>query len=770
MDPFRSSPNEKAPNLCQPCTRAFAGNAPKLEEKVRYDDMYYIHRDYRSFEGSWKYDKCRLCSDLWHSLGSGIAHPVEQLWSTGLIVAFKVTYFLGSDMKPNWIFWMISFYVREVNTSPTVLKNKYVQRLTQEPERILLAGRWYQRIYDRIYVLSKSVAGQDTRSLDGIGKASSSQPSRELVNSWVRSCVENHRECKPWRNINLDVACPARILDVGEQKTPKIYLRNLDQDTFDEDYITLSYCKGKSKPLQLDKSTKEQLQAGIDPKTLPKTFRNAVAVTRQLGARYLWISSLCIFQDDEIDRRLEGMKTGDINGNSLLNIVASGAEDCDGGLFFERDPSLVKPLQVNMTWPVYQQHAVPVPRTLYDCGVMGEWKEVVDSSEIQNRTWPLQEQFSSRRQIYCCKEQLFWECRRGRGNESYPNSLATAPEAGPIKAAREAVDRLAEEGSWTMMNVGKMEFQPPPDEKRIAEAYSQWTKLIEKITACEVTLQDFLTHAHDPITRDEDILLSFSGIAKRFEILLGDRYSAGLLVGKDFHNNILWFTKQLWPWTITQPSKKLDTLWKAPSWSWASVLGKIEWERPSLQSDVLKSTFMEFVDVIANLPASRKEKGIPGKPGKPGLHVKARKIPLGIDRHRPLGSNLVDPGGMKAPLVWAGGDGCVVFGYGQLDDASHLPQPTTTAVDGVQDAYVGFPVQYRLEKIAQDPYGQEKELKVMGLLVKSDTNSNDVSEGGFVRRIGRFTLEIPILKSQNMVLQYLSEFNNYQKGKQYILI
>jgi hypothetical protein len=34
---------------------------------------------------------------------------------------------------------------------------------------------------------------------------------------------------------------------------------------------------------------------------LPKTFQDAIIVTRKLGVQYLWVDSLCITQDDEDD-------------------------------------------------------------------------------------------------------------------------------------------------------------------------------------------------------------------------------------------------------------------------------------------------------------------------------------------------------------------------------------------------------------------------------------------------------------------------------------
>lgn len=65
-------------------------------------------------------------------------------------------------------------------------------------------------------------------------------------------------------------------------------------------YIILSHCWGKAYLIRLLKSNEGQFRKG-DITGLPKTFREAIQVTRDLGYRYIWIDSLCIIQDSEED-------------------------------------------------------------------------------------------------------------------------------------------------------------------------------------------------------------------------------------------------------------------------------------------------------------------------------------------------------------------------------------------------------------------------------------------------------------------------------------
>jgi hypothetical protein len=48
-------------------------------------------------------------------------------------------------------------------------------------------------------------------------------------------------------------------------------------------------------------STLARRKAGIPLSLLPKTMRDAVAVARQVGIRYIWINALCIIQDSTLD-------------------------------------------------------------------------------------------------------------------------------------------------------------------------------------------------------------------------------------------------------------------------------------------------------------------------------------------------------------------------------------------------------------------------------------------------------------------------------------
>ena len=71
----------------------------------------------------------------------------------------------------------------------------------------------------------------------------------------------------------------------------------------------------------------------INMTDIPKTFQDAVLITRKLGYRYLWIDSLCIIQDSASDWQIESVKMADIYFNAVVNISADASPRSDSGIF-----------------------------------------------------------------------------------------------------------------------------------------------------------------------------------------------------------------------------------------------------------------------------------------------------------------------------------------------------------------------------------------------------------------------------------------------------
>jgi hypothetical protein len=117
---------------------------------------------------------------------------------------------------------------------------------------------------------------------------------------WIENCLHGHRGCK--FDTGLTFEAPARFIHVGNP-TEMEKLRLVDGASLAERarYITLSHCWGGHIPLRTVRSNVKQLEVSMTLSDLPRTFRDAVMVTRALGIQFLWIDCLRIVQDDDAD-------------------------------------------------------------------------------------------------------------------------------------------------------------------------------------------------------------------------------------------------------------------------------------------------------------------------------------------------------------------------------------------------------------------------------------------------------------------------------------
>ncbi|KAK0613663.1 heterokaryon incompatibility protein-domain-containing protein, partial [Immersiella caudata] len=146
--------------------------------------------------------------------------------------------------------------------------------------------------------------------------------------SWVDSCNKSHHKCKTARP-----GLPKRVLDVGTPTGGGVIrlCRSESAPSNDKRYVALSHCWGATPLPKTLTSNVEERREGIEFSHLPRSFQDAVTVTRSIGIRYLWIDSLCIIQDDQTDWQVELSRMADIYNNANLVIAASQAVDSTVG-------------------------------------------------------------------------------------------------------------------------------------------------------------------------------------------------------------------------------------------------------------------------------------------------------------------------------------------------------------------------------------------------------------------------------------------------------
>ena len=186
------------------------------------------------------------------------------------------------------------------------------------------------------------------------------------------------------------------------------------EQNVNEPWVALSHCWGPNGTVSLI-TTEETLPeriAGIEMESLPKSFQDAVTITRKLGFRYLWIDSLCILQDDKEDWKTESGKMNQIYSQAALVIAVEAAESSEDGIFDStsvmRNQDLIV---VRYTWP----SAGVTDGTLWlkPRGKTEETAQVWLSSEgpLSSRAWTLQENFLAPRILKYGDSQIKWSCR-----------------------------------------------------------------------------------------------------------------------------------------------------------------------------------------------------------------------------------------------------------------------------------------------------------------------------------------------------------------------
>ncbi|ORY56592.1 heterokaryon incompatibility protein-domain-containing protein, partial [Pseudomassariella vexata] len=151
-------------------------------------------------------------------------------------------------------------------------------------------------------------------------------------------------------------------------------------------------------------TTKDNLrtrQKGFKISELPKTFQDAVVVTRELSVQYLWVDSLCILQDSDSDWEQESIRMEQVFASAYCTIAATSAENSDAGF-------LDKPVN---NQAIYVQHQ-PGQYT-YVSANLADFDNDVNEANINRRAWIMQERLLSPRTIHFSRNQIYGEYGKG---------------------------------------------------------------------------------------------------------------------------------------------------------------------------------------------------------------------------------------------------------------------------------------------------------------------------------------------------------------------
>jgi len=393
--------------------------------------------------------------------------------------------------------------------------------------------------------------------------------SREAIRQaekWLQECKTNHSECS-----RLDVPLPRRVLRLdGSGKDLKISLYLTKREILP--YTALSYSWGESdrieskgKPTHIPSSAVsmdgiyviERRNRHADPDqryvrfwdpadisldAFPTTQRDAIMIAKALGFQYIWLDSLCIIQDSDPDWADQVAELTDIYSGAAVVISATSSKTSMDGILNEV-PN--KRLRIG-TWP----SDVGQPLDVY----VGEPSGVLDLEDkfISTRAWVFQERLVSTATLHYTDEGLVWECVNGiqMSHDQNPHCL-------PWKAEWR--------GLLKQMNVGLSNISMTSKQgKTPNDVWYDWVNAYSERNLYDAT----------------DKFPAIAGVTRKFAQAFHFTFVAGLWK-EDFLSGLLWHRHNRTETLIRYRNKYV-----APSWSWASVQGRLEHRSVQLHDSI----------------------------------------------------------------------------------------------------------------------------------------------------------------------------------------
>lgn len=201
---------------------------------------------------------------------------------------------------------------------------------------------------------------------------------------------------------------PTRLIDVGDKDDPKLRLIETPLRN-DLRYLVLSCKWGPFSHFNTTSKNVASHNYRIEFEELPKTFQDAVVISRELGVQYLWIDSVCIIVDVVKDLVQEMQRMEDTFSNAYCVLAASSTEGQSSGFLGPRKREACVKLAGSLGSAVWVTPFID------------DFDKYVLSSPLCQRAWALQERALARRTIYFTSEQTFWECGRGVRCETMTN-------------------------------------------------------------------------------------------------------------------------------------------------------------------------------------------------------------------------------------------------------------------------------------------------------------------------------------------------------------
>lgn len=341
----------------------------------------------------------------------------------------------------------------------------------------------------------------------------------EFIRSRLRDCSSNHERCS-----FPSLEHPTRLIDVGLPGMTDVRLVHTSTLPTTVRYLALSYCWGTGRTLTTVTTNLDDMRRSIPLPALPQTIQDAIAVTRGLEQRYLWVDAICIIQDSAADWEVESSKMAAVYRNAYLTLAAGTAAASDEGFLSHNHHSAEYEAPYYEPW--YDEEGgqtVLGARVIPGIHTHTDDLDDEDAMPLDTRAWTLQERVLASRILTYTKHELRWTCLSG-----------TACECG----------LFGEFATDPFRSVFSVEEE--------AEVHKLWHDVLERYTQRNITYI-------------KDRLPALSGIAKVVQDISRSEYIAGLW-SKTLIRDLAW--------SAVSGEYALPE-YAAPTFSWASIPGSV---------------------------------------------------------------------------------------------------------------------------------------------------------------------------------------------------
>lgn len=361
----------------------------------------------------------------------------------------------------------------------------------------------------------------------------SSDSSYKMALERLAVCVETHEHCpKP----NEGNTLPDRVVDCADPQNPKVVVTNGQMKGA---YATLSYVWGyKANQTYVTESSNldSRIKDGFILSKFPQTIQDAIISTKKFGLRYLWVDALCILQDkdDDTDKIQQMGKMNTIYRGAYVTIIAASADHVTKG-FLEDRLSRIPAARVPFVCPDGKVGSACLADLDWDhWDARHAYYDVIEP--VNGRGWCMQERFLSERAFVFASDTLRYHC------QTETVSIG---------------DALCEPS--TSMTLPRSIFLPnyKLSEEELVKARQAWQYVIWDYTRRELGRGGL------------DKLNAVGGIAEQFGSVWSSRYLAGI-----WEHNLL--EDLLWRRSIASDPVARAEIYRAPSWSWASMDGIVD--------------------------------------------------------------------------------------------------------------------------------------------------------------------------------------------------